>query len=40
MTCVSQHLEIVVLVDQAIADGVTHERVCEVVGLSASTIRR
>ena len=40
MTSVSQRQEIVAMVDQAVADGATRERACEVVGLSASTLRR
>ena len=40
MTCVSQRQDIVAMVDQAISDGATHERACDVVGISTSTLRR
>lgn len=40
MTSVSQRLDIIAMVDQAVADGATRARACEIVGLSASTLRR
>jgi len=40
MTSVSQRQDIVAMVDQAIVDGATRTRACEVVGICDSTLRR